>query len=109
MDSLLEFKVSKKRWMILFVYGFLNIANSQLWVSFSPISDLTEDFFSHLGGATAVNMLAVTYSVMYLPGTVLGALSIKRMDIRGALLLVTMTSSSLQDSHPRNLHSIFLN
>ena len=73
--------------MILLVYGFLNIANSQLWVSFSPISDLTEDFFGHWGGASAVNMLAVTYSIMYLPGTVLGAVSIKSMDIRGALLL----------------------
>jgi hypothetical protein len=36
------------------MYGLVNMTNSMLWVSFSPISNLTEDFFDHEGGLTSV-------------------------------------------------------
>ena len=47
------------RWRILALYAVINITNSMTWVTFSPISDETSDYFDHLGGSTAVNMLAV--------------------------------------------------
>ena len=81
------FSLSKRRWIIICIYGFMNMANSQMWVSFSPISDLTTDFFDHTIGKTGTNMLALVFSIFYLPGSVISGLLIKRYDIRIALLI----------------------
>lgn len=46
---------------MLLLYGLINITNSMTWVTFSPISDETADYFDHIGGDTAINMLAVIF------------------------------------------------
>ena len=81
-----QYSVSSRRWAMVLVYGLLNMSNSMMWCTFSPISDLTEDFFEHTGGSTALNMFTAVYYALYLPGTILGALAIKTHDIRGGLL-----------------------
>ena len=37
------------RWLILFLFCFLEIANALMWVSFAPISDIASHYF---GGGT---------------------------------------------------------
>ena len=83
------FKVSEKRWFIILVFCVLNMSNSMMWCTFSPISNLTEDFYGHVlpGNNTAVNMFTVVFYALYLPGTILGTLVTKKTDIRGLILL----------------------
>ncbi len=89
-----EYTASSKRWFIIMIYCLLNIANSMMWCTFSPISDLTTDFFQHIGpGNTAVNMFTVVYYILYLPATILGAIVVKRYDIRGGLLIAGAVTS----------------
>ena len=84
-----KFKVSEKRWFMILVFCILNMSNSMMWCTYSPISDLTEDFFGHVlpGNNTAVNMFTVVFYALYLPGTILGTLVTKKTNIRGLILL----------------------
>ena len=82
------FKVSEKRWFIILVFCVLTMSNSMMWCTFSPISDVTEDFFEKPlpGNNTAVNMFTVVFYVLYLPGTILGTLVTKKTNLRELIL-----------------------
>jgi len=81
-----EYKVYGARWTMLALFCFLNAANAMLWVTFAPITDLTQDYF---GGAdlTTVNMLALVFQIGYVPGTFIGVLCSKKFGIRQTLLI----------------------
>lgn len=81
-----EYKVYSSRWTMLALFCFLNAANAMMWVTFAPITDLTQDYF---GGAslTTVNMLALVFQIGYLPGTFVGVLCSKKYGIRKTLLI----------------------
>jgi FLVCR family MFS transporter 7 len=76
--SLDTIKVYRDRWYILIVFALLEMANALLWVTFAPISDLTQHYFnvhSSYGSTTSVNMLANIFLILYAPGSLLGILS----------------------------------
>ena len=69
-----------------------------LWVTFAPISDETNDYFDGIG-ATAVNMLAVVFSITYPLGTVIGVITTKNFGLRGSVLcggLLTVSGALLR-------------
>jgi FLVCR family MFS transporter 7 len=71
-------KVYRERWYILIVFALLEMANALLWVTFAPISDLTQHYFnihSSYGSTTSVNMLANIFLILYAPGSLLGIFS----------------------------------
>ena len=82
----IAYTVSSRRFLVLITYGLVNLTNGMLWVTFSPISDLVDDYFDDIG-LTAVNMLGLVWCIGYLPGTVIGIMAIKKFDLRGGLLM----------------------
>lgn len=87
-------KGHKKRWFILALFCSLNLMNAALWVTYAPISDICQRYFSDSptlddvsGSATAVNMLAILYQILYAPGTFLGSYIMQRKGLRYTLLV----------------------
>jgi FLVCR family MFS transporter 7 len=48
-------------------FALANLSNAVLWVTFAPISSLTEEFFNV--SQTAVNAFSVSYLALYIPGS----------------------------------------
>lgn len=96
-----EYKSYRYRWVVLSLFSFLNASNALLWVTFAPISDLTMDYFSSVGGSgagivgtiTAVNFLAVIFQILYGPGTLLGVYWMKNYGLRGTVIMGGMLST----------------
>lgn len=69
-----QYKVYPFRWWILVMFSSLVMANALLWVTFAPISDITQHYFhscSFCNTSTGVNFLANIFLILYLPGTIL--------------------------------------
>lgn len=81
-----QYEVYPERWWTLAMFSCLNASNSQLWITFAPISDITSDYFGGIG-ITAVNMLALVFQIVYVPGTVLGVYTMKEYGMRGTMLI----------------------
>lgn len=79
----------RRRWLMLLLFSMLEFANAILWVTFSPISDVTQHYFAHspYNTVSAVNMLANIFLILYLPGTILGSITLKRYGLKNALIL----------------------
>jgi len=79
------------------MYCLLSCMNSAMWNTFAPISDDSEVYFGV--SATWINFLAVVWSVIYGPGTVLGIYWFQKYELRSTLLLcasVTVIGSLLR-------------
>lgn len=81
------------RWFILTMFIFCGISNAMVMLSFSPIFGLSTEYFgpafggsSTPGTATAVNLLATLFQIMYIPGTYKAAKVLKGNRIRDAVL-----------------------
>lgn len=72
------------RWFMLALYGGISFCNGMLWITFSPITTFTEEFF----GVTAnlVNVLSVVYMVLYIPGSAFASWLYKHYGCRTTLL-----------------------
>eukprot|EP01035_Chromulina_nebulosa_P016801 gene16801-22283_t len=54
------------------------MSNAAMWVTYAPISDLSQSYFdsnSFSGSLSAINMLATSYQIFYLPGQSFAALA----------------------------------
>jgi hypothetical protein len=82
------FFISPSRWLILFLFCFLNFSNGLLWTTFAPISDISQSYFGRpLSNSTAVNSLSIVFLILFPPGTVLGALVRPMIGLKLTLLL----------------------
>jgi hypothetical protein len=91
-----SYVVYRDRWVALSIFCALVMANALLWVTFSPISDITQHYFgsnSFYGSITGVNMMANIFLILYTPGTVLAVLSMKFFKPRKALLLAAVLTT----------------
>lgn len=84
-----EYQIYSERWFILLIFGLLSAFNAALWVTYAPISDLSQIYFnssdssisfSPTGSLTAINMLATVFQILYAPGTFLGAILMRKND-----------------------------
>lgn len=78
-----------ERWWIITVFACLEMANALMWVTFAPISDLTQHYFhyhSTYGTTTSVNMLANIFLILYAPGSILGIMMVKYYRPRTTIL-----------------------
>jgi FLVCR family MFS transporter 7 len=82
-----EYRAYSYRWLILAIFCSLEMTNNILWVTFAPISDIASNYFGggSYGSTTAVNMLANTFLILYLPGTGLSILLMKYCNMKRAL------------------------
>ena len=85
-----SFKVYRYRWLILFMFCLSEAANALMWVTFSPISNIAQDYFGHgyYGSTTSVNMLANIFLILYGPGTMLSVYCMKHLKLKSTLVLV---------------------
>lgn len=83
-----EYLVYTSRIWAIAMFSFLNLSNSMLWVSFAPISNLSASYFGEVvGNDTYINLLAVVFQILYGPGTILGAVSMKLYGLRTTMLI----------------------
>lgn len=65
----------------------INMTNAMLWVTFAPISDVTQHYFGAVGTITAVNLLAIVFQIIYAPGTWLSIVSMKKYGMKSSMLI----------------------
>lgn len=87
-----NFQVYTKRWVILIIFVLSGVANALVLLSWSPISDIASDYWGNIG-ATAVNLLAVSFQIMYIPGTALSAKTMKISNLRTTMILGGLLTS----------------
>jgi len=75
---------ASRGWMLL-IYCMLSCSNSAMWVAFAPISDEASIFFGVSN--SLINLLAISWSVIYGPGTVLGVWWLSKYKLRDTLIL----------------------
>jgi FLVCR family MFS transporter 7 len=85
-NSEASFEVYSRRWAVLVIFVLSGFANALVLLSWSPISDKASDFWGGIS-TTAVNSLAVSFQVMYIPGTILATNAMKKSDLRTTMLL----------------------
>ena len=85
------YKVYSARFLMMALYGFLSMSNSITWSTFVAITDVSTDFFN--ASESDVNMLALVFSIFYIPGTLLGVLLSKKYGLRETLLMGGMLTS----------------
>ena len=83
------------RWLILFLFSISTLTNAALWTTFAPISDLSSSYFfsNDSTRSTSINNLALTYQVLYLPGTVLGSYFVLKGSLRTAVVFGAVSTS----------------
>lgn len=87
-DGTASISCCSSRKLQLALFSMSNLSNALLWVTFSPISNIVQNYLgSKVGNVTNVNMLAVVFQIFYPPGTILGVLVMKRYGVRGSMLL----------------------
>lgn len=78
-NNAVSYRVYTYRWVIVLSFVAAGVANALVLLSWSPISDLASDYWDGLS-ISLINLLAVTFQVLYLPGTML---SLKAMQVGG--------------------------
>lgn len=73
------------RFLVLFVYCLINIGNAIVWISFAPISSLTQ--IDYAISVEKVNALSVCYMAVYLPASVLGMWIFAKFNLRSGVLV----------------------
>jgi hypothetical protein len=68
-SSGLELQVYSIRWAIIVMFIFAGAANALVLLSFAPITNLADKYWDNVG-TSAINLLAVSFQIMYLPGTI---------------------------------------
>lgn len=85
-----KYKLYSSRWTALTIFCCMEMANALLWVTYAPISDISQHYFgsdNYYSSITGVNMLANVYLILYPVGTILAVYCVKRIKPRNSLLL----------------------
>ena len=80
-----ELQVYSIRWAILVMFIFSGAANALVLLSFAPITDLANTYWNDIG-TTAINLFAVSFQIMYLPGTILALYISSKYNLRMIML-----------------------
>jgi MFS family permease len=83
-----EYKSYSYRWVILTIFCLLDLCNAILFVTFAPISNISQNYFGggDYGTSSAVNMLATMFLILYPVGTVIGIVFMKYYRLRNTLI-----------------------
>jgi FLVCR family MFS transporter 7 len=84
-SSGLELQVYSIRWAIIVMFIFAGAANALVLLSFAPITNLADKYWDNVG-TSAINLLAVSFQIMYLPGTMLALYISSKYNLRMIML-----------------------
>ena len=76
-------------WPGVWLVFFLNMVSAILWLSYSPVPDLSKFYF---GGVSRLNWMNISFFLSYFPGTVISSYALDIKGIRQTLI----TGVSLQ-------------
>ncbi|CAG2224614.1 solute carrier family 49 member A3-like [Mytilus galloprovincialis] len=79
------YQVYKRRWFILFVICLLNISNAMVWITFSPIADVTAEKFKV--DAFKVNVLSLVFLICSVPFGFCASWVLDTFGLRASILL----------------------
>ncbi|ELU09830.1 hypothetical protein CAPTEDRAFT_172928 [Capitella teleta] len=82
-----RYQAYKVRWFMLFVLSLLNASNGMIWISFSPIADMTSKYF-HIT-TMQVNWLAIIYMVINIPLGIVAMWCLDGLGLRVSLILAS--------------------
>ncbi|XP_053321779.1 solute carrier family 49 member A3 [Spea bombifrons] len=80
-----DFKLYKRRWLILGAVCLLNCSNAMLWISFAPVADLTASFFNCT--LDDVNFLSLVYVIISIPFGFGASWFLDTLGLRSAVIL----------------------
>lgn len=83
-----EYRVYKIRWLQLFIYILITLANAINSVTFAPIEDPTTKFYGI--SSTQVNALAIVFLFLYIAGTALSIWLSQKYPIRTIMIVGAM-------------------
>lgn len=81
-----EYVVYGMRWVALAVFIAAGISNAIVLLTWSPIADKASDYWDDLS-ITLINLLAVIFQALYLPGTMLASRAMHTSTLRNTMLL----------------------
>ena len=96
------FKTYRMRWHMLAIFCLQSMLNAFLWICFAPIDDYTARYFSLFKGdgssgksdTSLVNILSVTFLVLYLPGSILASYIMSRYGLRRVVIVGAVLNAS---------------
>ena len=91
-DTHNEIKVYRIRWLVLILFICSGVANAFVLLTFSPIAGTASDYFGGIG-STAINLLAVSFQIMYLPGTIMAVNLLSRYDLRRTMIVAGLLTA----------------
>ena len=91
----MEYILYPARWLMLALFCLSTASNAALWTTFAPIStDASTYFFGDADSFVAVNLIALLYQCMYLPGTIMASLLCERYGLRSAVVIGTSLTAA---------------
>jgi MFS transporter, FLVCR family, MFS-domain-containing protein 7 len=88
-DGRVKYQLYSTRWVALAIFCTLEMSNALLWVTFAPISDISEHYFgkdNFYSSITAINMLANVFLILYPVGTIAAVYTVKYYRPRKSLI-----------------------
>jgi hypothetical protein len=81
--------VYSTRWVVLLLFIYASFANATILLTWSPIISKANDYWGGIGD-TAVNLLTVSFSIMYIPGSYLASKTLSDYDLRTSMLVAAL-------------------
>lgn len=78
-----EYKIYFKRWIILIIFMLVSSLNAVIYVTTAPINSLTQQYYNIT--AEQVNMLAIIFLIMYIPGSIISTIINYKFGLYGNL------------------------
>jgi FLVCR family feline leukemia virus subgroup C receptor-related protein len=88
--------VYPQRWVILLVFSVSTLCNAMMWTTFAPISDSSSTYFfpdATTTKASTINLLALSYQITYLPGTILASYLVRDGGLMSPILVGSVLTS----------------
>ncbi|XP_033756588.1 solute carrier family 49 member A3-like isoform X1 [Pecten maximus] len=79
-----EYRTYKSRWFILVVVSILNLSNAMVWITFSPIADLTAVYYKI--NSFQVNILSLVFLIASIPFGLTASWILDTFGLRASLL-----------------------
>lgn len=79
------FPTYRVRFLQLFLYTMIVMANQLFWVTFAPITSIASEYYDV--SASLINLIALTFSILVLPGTIVFSFITTKSGMRVALLV----------------------
>ncbi|XP_021340463.1 major facilitator superfamily domain-containing protein 7-b-like, partial [Mizuhopecten yessoensis] len=79
-----EYRTYKRRWFLLIVVSILNLSNAMVWITFSPIADLTTVYYNI--DSFQVNILSLVFLIASIPFGLTASWILDTFGLRASLL-----------------------